>query len=204
MRTFVLVVTLVLLTAFLPVASAQSVKDNVSVSAGVVRPTEGNVVAAGAFEVQKTLGTEQFLFDNTLILSDNVGNSTGQHIANTALVRGYIGKNFFVAGGASFGSAVNTGLNEDMFLNPTVQTGVTFEVGQRLQFEPYVQLDTPDVLSNNPTRALTANLTTKVAVNESYGFIFDTGISQVRADNRFLKSGGQNVPFALGGMYFRF
>lgn len=201
---FALIVALLMFTAFSPVASAQAIQDNVSVSAGAVRVSEGNVVASGTVEVQKTLGSHKLLLDSTLRLTDLVGDGTGQVLANTTVLRGYLGEKFFVAGGVSLGSRVNTGLDEDMFLNPTVQTGVTLPAGSRLVFEPSLQLDTPDVLSANPARALTANLTTTIALSEKFGLKFDAGISQVRADNRFLKSGGQNIPYGLGGLYFNF
>lgn len=208
MKTFAalvaLVAALITFTAFSPVATAQSFKDNVSVTAGVTRVSEGNTVVGGSVEVQKTLGTPKLVLDNTFSFTDNVGSNTGQVLSNNALLRGNIGDYFFVAGGASFGTSINTGFDESVFLNPTLQSGVTFNVGERLQFEPFAQLTLPDVLSDNPTRALTGTLTTKVALADNYGLKFDVGISQVRVDNRFFKSNSQNVPFAFGGMYFNF
>lgn len=192
-----------------PAVKAQSVGDSVSVQAGVLHLdantslNEGNVLA-GKVEVLKTLGGSKLVFDNTFYVVDNEGSGSGQVVSNQALLRGYVGSNFFLAGGATVGKPFNGGFGSDTFLNPSLQTGVTFDVGSRLQFEPYVQLDTPDLLSDNPARALSANLTTNIKANKSVAFTFDVGITQVRSDNSFLQDGGLNTPYAFGGLKFSF
>jgi hypothetical protein len=205
MKKLFLVIMLVLgLFAFSGEVNAQAVSDNVSVQAGVGHVASGTNVAAGRIELTKVL-TPKLVFDNTLTLTDNVGSNSGQVLANQALLRGYIGDKFFVAGGVNFGSLINNGLNNDVFLNPSVQAGVTLPVGKGFVFEPYVQLDTPELLNDGNVKSLSANLTTRYSVNESFGLVVDAGVTQSRTNYKFLSSGElRNIPYAFGGVYFNF
>jgi len=190
--------------AVAPATQAQAVVDNVSVEAGIVHVGAKSNVASGAIEVQKTLGTPKLLLDSTFTFSDNEGTGTGQVVGNQTVLRGYLSEFVFVAGGATVGKTVNVSFDTELFLNPTIQAGATLPVGSRLTFEPYAQLDTPDLLSDNKLRSLTLNLNTSIAVNDRFGFTADVGITNTRADYRFFKQGGQNIPYAYGGVYFTF
>lgn len=181
---------------------AQNVPDNVSVMAGAVN-SEGQNTFNGTIEIQKTLGTPKLILDNTTILSD--GSQTV--VSDTALLRGYLGTKFFVAGGATFGRAINVPdrrFEGDTFLNPTFQVGVTLDATKRLQFEPYAQLDTTDLLSDNDARSLSGGLVVNYAVNDKFGFTGDVGLTQTRANNRFFDTGGINSRYGTAGLYFNF
>lgn len=200
LQKFMIVVALVL-TIFAG-ASAQNVSDNVSIMGGVTN-VAGQNTYAGVIEVQKTLGTPKLMIDNTTVLSD----ADETVLSNVALLRGYIGDKFFVAGGVTIGRAINVADREfagDTFLNPTVQAGLTLDATSRLQVEPYVQLDTTDLLSENRERSLSGGVNINFTVNKRFGFTGDVGLTQTRLDNQFFSSGGFNSRYGTVGLFFNF
>jgi hypothetical protein len=196
-KWFVMVVALMMTFSF--TAFPQNVPDNVSFRGGVNAERENSFV--GSIEIQKVL-TPKLMLDNTIDLS----NGAETVLSNRALLRGYIGDNFFVAGGVNIGRTINVNkrrFDSDTFINPSVQTGVTFNVTENLQFEPYVQIDTPDVLSDNSTRTLTGVLSVNYRLNKRLGLTGDAGIGQSRQDNGFLQN-GRAFRYGQAGFFVNF
>jgi hypothetical protein len=201
MKKFIL--SLIFVLAFSVSVFAQSesaINNSVAVSAGVTRIDSVNLFS-GQAEIRKGF-MNRFVVTDSFTVTDNNGSNTGQVIGNTAAVRGYINK-FFVGGGASVSKLVNVNQDTDFSLNPVIQAGATFENG-RLTLEPAIQLMTPDVLSDNPSRSLGGSLTGRVAVTPRFGVSVSGGVAQLRSDNKFFTSNGTTVSSGSVGVYLSF
>lgn len=190
MKNFVLAVIMVLATVF--GVSAQT-SDEVRISAGATNVAY-QTAFTGNVEIRKSLN-ETFEYDNTLALTTDGDNHL---VSNQGMVRGFIGDNFFVGAGLTLGKATGS----DTFLNPAVRAGVQFNVG-KVNFEPYVQVDTPDLLSDNPARSLSGAVTAKLPVSNNFGILGNVGVRSTRLRNEDLFEGAVER-FATGGVYFRF
>lgn len=173
-----------------------NVADNVSVMGGIGGGAGENSFE-GSFEIQKTLG-RRFLLDNTIELS----NASQTVVGDRAILRGYLTPNVFVGAGARVSNTLN--VQDDLVLQPNFQAGLTLNATDKLQFEPYVQLETPDVLSANLQRSLGAAMVVSYSVNSKFGFTGEAGLTQYRNDNRFFDNGGANFYYGTVGLFFNF
>jgi hypothetical protein len=177
-----------------------NVQSNVTIEAGVSND-EGVNSFEGSLEIQKTLGS-RFMLDNTIELS----NGEETVVGNRALLRFYPHKNLFVAGGARVFRTINVDerrFDNDTALTPSFQLGLTLNANERLQFEPYIQVDSPDLLSNDPSRTLLGNVTVSYQLASNFGLVGDVGVGQTRIDNGFFQN-GRAFKYAVGGVYFTF
>ena len=194
-RLFALVLTLILVVFIGVVAEAQTINNEVRVSAGV-HDVEDVTVFHGRAELRKKL-SERFAFNDVGSITTD-GDTNLFH--NAALIRFAPVEHVFVAGGIGVGKLTDA----DTFVNPTAQLGANFSFS-RVNFEPFVQLETPDLASDNNVRSLSANLNVKIAVTESFGFIGTGQLKSSRTDNRFFNERFAALEkTATGGVYFSF
>jgi hypothetical protein len=118
-------------------------------------------------------------------------------VQNQAVIRFAPVDNFFVAGGAVVGKQQGF----DPFVAPVLQAGANFDIS-RLNIEPFVQLETPDLASDNPVRTLSGNLTVKLRITDSFGLVGNGSLRASRINNDFFE--GAVTKVATGGVYFNF
>src|SRR5687768_10511544 len=173
--------------------NAQAISNDVRVSAGVV-DTEGQTLFTANAEIRKSLGSNRFGLVNTL---STVTDGDTALVQNQAVVRFAPVKNFFAAGGISVGKFQGT----DPFVTPVVQAGANFDIS-RFNIEPFVQLETPDLASDNPSRTLSGNLTVKLRITDRFGLVGNGALRATRINNDFFE--GAVTKVATGGVYFTF
>jgi hypothetical protein len=174
-------------------ANAQAISNDVRVSAGVVS-VEDQTLFTGSAEVRKSFN-ERFGLVNTL---STVTDGDFTLVENRAVIRFAPTDNFFVAGGINVGKLQGS----DPFVNPTIQAGANFNLGSRINLEPFVQLETPDLASDNPQRTLSGNLTAKLRITNSFGLVGNGSLRATRTTNEFFEGGTTKV--VSGGVYFTF
>lgn len=190
---FLVVMLMTLLTVGTIPVSAQTINDEVRVSAGVTRVEQSDTFT-GRGELRKAL-SQRFGFNDIAFVTTN-GDDT--LLRNAALIRFSPVEHVFVAGGIGVGKFTDS----DVFVNPVVQTGVNFSLG-RVNFEPFVQLETPDLASDSNVRSLSANVNVKVGVNERFGLFGQASARSSRLDNRFFTESFSSLEkTATVGVYF--
>jgi len=199
MKNFILSALLVLVSVF--AVNAQTTND-VRISAGAANVSQVTTFT-GSVEIRKAIN-ERFELDNTV---STVTDGDIFLLQNRGAVKAFLTDNVFVSGGLTVGKANigsqtrNGSFLDDVFLNPSFQGGLNFNVGQ-VNLEPYVQLDTPDLLSENNARRLSVALTGKVNLSPKFGIIGNGGVRSTRFDNEFFT--GRAERFAQGGVFFNF
>jgi len=192
MKKFVLSALLVLVSAF---GAVNAQTNDVRLSAGA---TNINSVTTftGSAEVRKTVAGNFQVSDALSLTTDGDTNL----VENKGVVRGYFGTEsarVFAGGGLNVGKLTN----RDAFLNPVLQAGINFDIA-KINIEPYVELQTPDLLSNSRARSLAVALTGKVNLSDSFGILATGGVRSTRLDNDFFT--GRNERFLTGGLFFNF
>lgn len=191
-KIFALVLLLTVISLTGSVGFTQTLSDEVRVTAGVTRVIDETVFTASG-EVRKTLGSRVGLVNTFSFTKD----SDVTLLGNISTVRFVPVRHVFVAGGVGFGKLTGS----DVFVNPVVQAGGNFSVS-RVNFEPYVQLETPDLASDSSVRTLSANLNVKVSVTDKFGFLGTGSLRSSRVDNSFFEGNLQKT--ATAGVYWRF
>jgi hypothetical protein len=197
MKRLILVLLMVFVIGLISSPGYAQTTDDVRITAGVSNINHVNTFT-GNVEVRKAIN-ERFEFDNTLSMATD-GDVT--LVQNQGLVKAFLTENVFVAGGLTVGKAnISTSPFTDLFLYPSVRAGVNFDVGV-VNLEPYAELNTPDLLSDNPARSLAVALTAKTDVTDNFGVLATGGVRSTRADNEFFR--GRSERFIQGGVFFRF
>lgn len=184
------------LAIMIPMSMVSAQSNTIEVTAGASN-VANETAFTSAVEYKRQLN-DRFQFKDTVSFSRV--DSDRQAMANRSILRAFLTDNIFVGGGVTVGKAKF----QDVVLNPTVEAGVLFNV-DRFSIEPRVQLDTPDLLSDNSARSLGAQLKAKVRLTDNFGLVGVGGVRSTRFDNRFFTEGLENSQkFALGGVYFTF
>jgi hypothetical protein len=194
MKKFVLVLAFIfaLLGVGVINANAQAISNDFRLTAGVVN-VENQTLFTGNAEVRKGFNDKFGLVNTVTTITDN----DFTLVQNQAIVRFAPVKNVFVAGGINVGKIQGF----DPFIAPVVQAGLNFDLG-RVNIEPFVALQTPDLASDNPNRSLSGNLTAKLRVTKSFGLVGNASVSSTKPDNDFFE--GAAIRTVTGGVYFSF
>jgi hypothetical protein len=194
MKKFVFSLGIMLMTilALVGTGNAQSISNDFRLTAGVVN-VDNQTMFTGSAELRKSF-SERFGLVNTL---STVTDNDFTLVQNQAVVRFAPIKNVFVAGGVNVGKVQGS----DPFVSPVAQAGLNFDVG-RLNLEPSVAVEFPDVVSDNPNRSLSGNLTAKFRVTNTFGLLGNVGVRSTKPDNDFFE--GAAIRTVTGGVYFNF
>ena len=190
MSKFILMLVFVLATCF--EVNAQTITNDVRLSAGVSNVNNRTLFTGGA-EVRKAFNDKFGLVDTLSTVTD----SDFTLVQNQAVVRFSPIEHVFVAGGVNVGKVQGS----DPFVSPVIQGGANFDLG-RINIEPFVQLETPDLASDNPARTLSGNLTAKLRITDTFGLVGTGALRATRADNDFFHGNAERV--VTGGIYFNF
>lgn len=190
MNKFVMAVMFVLALAF--GVSAQTISNDVRLSAGISN-VENSTRFNGTVEVRKSLNDRFGVVGTGTVVTDGqTATVVGQPVLRFSPV-----EHVFVGGGVQVGKAQH----QDAFVNPVLQGGVNFSI-DRFNFEPYVQLETPDLASHNTARTLSGNVSVKYAVNGKFGLLGTGAVRATRLDNDFFNGSVERV--VTGGVYINF
>lgn len=195
MRNLLFLVVMLMTFTFVGAVNvpAQTINDEVRVSAGAVRIEDSDTFTVRG-ELRKAV-SDRIGFNDIGSVTTN-GDIT--LFRNAALLRFEPVEHVFVAGGIGVGKLTDT----DTFVNPVVQAGANFSFS-RVNFEPFVQLETPDLASDSNVRSLSANLNVKVGVTEQFGLFGQASARSSRLDNKFFTESFSSLEkTATIGVYF--
>ncbi len=137
-----------------------------------------------------------------LVIKKSSANSFSNDAVLKARLVNFSSGNLYVGGGARVTKVENI----DTALNPSVLVGASFDVTPKVNIEPEVEFNTPDVLSASNVRAATVRLTGTVELirNSRYssGIVVAGQLVSVRPDNKFFTGGIDRS--LTGGLFVRF